>query len=313
MSFFFFFPQLYVSFLSFLSNHALTHSARSWAAPTASSFHYSAPRKEEEKDAAVVVEEPSSGGGLNPLYAIPIGVALAVPILEFQWFDPDAETLLASTFLGFCVVAYTQGGDMMANMFKDEAKDILKAQNEAEEEVITKLEESVEYMKLTENIVDDYQSVYDLTETSYAKLNASGKIKPQHILKAQMEKMLAMVAAEESNAYEKAKIALMVDATDAVTAEFGSSKDLKKAALTAAIAKLTGKAGSKGAVSAVDPVQGEFVKFFQHKAKNAKASDDGSEEAAARSSMITKMNAIADNDDMYFRFDAATGQPKLVV
>ena len=229
--------------------------------------------------------------------------------MEFGWFDPDAETLLASTFLGFCVVAYTQGGDMMATMFKDEAKEMLKVQNQAEDEVIAKLEESVEYMKLTENIVEDYQAVYDLTEESYAKLNASGKIKPQHKLKAQMEKMLTMIAAEEANQYEKAKAAMMTDATEAVTAEFASNKELKKAALTSAIAKLTGK-GGKGASS--DPVREEFVKYFKQTAANAKASDDGSEEKAARENMITKLNALAENDGMYFRLDPNSGKPHVV-
>ena len=282
------------------------NSARGWAAPATSSFHFSAPRKEEEKeaDAAPV----ATSGGIDPLYAIPVGVALAVPVLEFQWFDPNAETLLASTFLGFCVVAYTQGGEMMSTMFKDEAKDMLKAQNEAEGEVIAKLEESVEYMKLTENIVKDYQDVYDLTEESYAKLNASGEIKPQHKLKAQVEKLLGMIATEEANAYEKAKIAMMADATDAVTAEFSSSKELKKAALASAIAKLTGKGGKAKA----DPVQAEFVKFFQATAQNAKASDDGSEAKEARVTMITKMNAVAENESMYFRLDPASGKPVLV-
>jgi len=282
-----------------------SQGARNWAAPSAQSFHYSAPRKEEEKEA-----EPAApaSSGISPLYGIPVGVALAVPILEFQWLKPDAETLLASTFLGFCVVAYTQGGDMLANMFKDEAKDMLKAQNDAEDKVIAKLEESVDYMKLTENIVEDYQAVYDLTEESYAKLNASGKIKPQHELKAQMEKMLAMVATEESNNYEKAKVAMMADATAAVTAEFASNKDLKKAALTGAIAKLTGK----GKAASSDVVSDEFVKFFKATGANAKASDDGSEEIAAREAMIAKMNAVAENDGMYFRFDAKTGKPALI-
>ncbi len=282
-----------------------SNRARNWAAPSAQSFHYSAPRKEEEKEAEP--EAPASSG-ISPLYGIPVGVALAVPILEFQWLKPDAETLLASTFLGFCVVAYTQGGDMIANMFKDEAKDMLKAQNDAEDKVIAKLEESVEYMKLTENIVEDYQAVYDLTEESYAKLNASGKIKPQHELKAQMEKMLAMVATEEANNYEKAKVAMMADATAAVTAEFSSNKDLKKAALTGAIAKLTGK--GKGPSS--DVVREEFVKFFKASAASAKASDDGSEEKAAREAMVAKMNAVAENDGMYFRFDPKTAKPVLL-
>merc|ERR1712194_977600 len=101
---------------------------------------------------------------------------------------------------------------------------------------------------------------------------------------------------------------MMSDATEAVTAEFASNKDLKKAALTSAIAKLTGK----GKAASSDPVREEFVKYFQANAKNAKASDDGSEEKAAREAMVAKMNAIAENDDMHFRFDPKTAKPALV-
>jgi hypothetical protein len=77
--------------------------------------------------------------------------------------------------------------------------------------------------------------------------------------------------------------------------------------LDSALAKLTGtaKAGS-------DPVKEAFVKFFQAKTAAAKKADDGSEEKAARASMVTKMNAIADAEGMYFRFDEG-GQPKMAL
>jgi Mitochondrial ATP synthase B chain precursor (ATP-synt_B) len=247
----------------------------------------------------------STDSGISPLFAIPVGVAAAVPILQFQWYMPNEETLLASTFLGFCVVAYTQGGQLIANSFKEESNAMLKAQNEAEDKVIAKLEETVEYMKLTENIVSDYKEVYDLTEASYAKLNEAGKIKPQHDLKAQMEKILNVMANEEQSSYEKAKIAMMSEATQAVMKEFLTNKELKNAALSNAVAKLTGKEGASGA----DPVQAAFVKFFKEKTQAAKASDDGSEEKAARAAMLAKMNAIASAESMYFRFDESTGKP----
>jgi len=306
---------------SSLAKRGLSRSslgARSWAVTTApsSSFHCSAPRnnKEEEDAATVAVVEVPAKPSNMAYYAIPLGVVAAVPILEFQWFIPNEETLLASTFIGFCVVAYTQGGEMMANMFKEEANSMLKAQNNAEEEVISKLEETVDYMKVTENIVDDYQGVMDLTTTSYEKLNASGKIKPQYLLKAQMEKMLSMVAAEEHNLYDKAKIAMMEEATIAVNAKFASSKDLKRDALKSAIAKLTASgSGGKAASTKGDPVQAQFVQFFADKKKVAKASDDGSEEKEARTGMLNKMNAVAENEEMYFRFDVETGQPKKLI
>ena len=193
---------------------------------------------------------------------------------------------------------------MIANSMKEESDAMLKAQNEAEDQVINKLEETVEYMKLTENIVSDYKEVYDLTEASYAKLSEAGKIKPQHDLKAQMEKMLNLIAVEEQSSYEKAKVAMMSEATEAVMKEFTTNESLKKAALANAMAKLTGS-GASGA----DPVQTAFVNYFKEQSKAAKASDDGSEEKAARANMVAKMNAIASAENMYFRFDEATGKP----
>jgi hypothetical protein len=214
---------------------------------------------------------------------------------------------LASTFLAFCVVAYTQGGDVINKALKDESASMLKLQNDAEDQVISKLEDNLEYMKITENIVQDYQDALDLTTDSYAKLNAAGKIKPQHDLKAQMEKMLGMVANEEQNVYEKAKMNLMTEATESVTAEFLTNEPLKKAALDSALAKLTGKAKAGS-----DPVQAAYVKYFKVKAAAAKKADDGSEEKAQRAAMLAKLNSLADNEGMYFRFDD-TGKPTLTV
>jgi Mitochondrial ATP synthase B chain precursor (ATP-synt_B) len=293
--------SLHVTFTYF---RRFANRSRLNAAPSTVSFHSSVPRWEEKKEEEATLPA-EGGGGISPLWAIPIGVAAAVPILTFQWFIPNEETLLASTFLGFCVVAYTQGGDLLSNAFKEESKAMLQAQNDAEDAVIAKMEETVEYMKLTENIVSDYKDVLDLTEQSYEKLNKAGTIKPQHDLKAQMEKMLTMIATEETNAYEKAKTAMMTEATDAVTASFMENKDLKKAALDDALAKLVGKPGGD------DPVQKAFVAFFQQKAKTAKAADDGLEQKDARAAMLAKMNAIAENDGMYFRFDPS-GKPQMV-
>jgi len=183
---------------------------------------------------------------------------------------------------------------------------MLDLQRQAEDEVIAKLEENLEYMKLTENIVQDYQDVLELTQKSYDNLNAAGKIKPQHDLKGQVEKMLTFIATEEQSNYDKAKTAMMAEATEAVTAKFADDKALKKAALDSAVAKLTGKAKA-----GADPVQGAFVAFFQEKTAAAKKADDGSEQKEARANMVAKMNAIAEAEGMYLRFDE-NGQPKMM-
>eukprot|EP00980_Cylindrotheca_fusiformis_P010585 scaffold2353_cov134-Cylindrotheca_fusiformis.AAC.8 len=289
-----------------LLRHARRAHAPKLSGATAS-FHYSARREEDAKETSSEVADKGGfmGTGLSHLYAIPVGVAFGVPILEFEWLVVNEETLLASTFLAFCVIAYTQGGEAIANSFKDEANSMLEMQNKAEDEVIAKMQENLDYMSLTENIVEDYQGILDLTEETYGKLNAAGKIRPQHELKTQVEKMLSIIANEESSAYDKAKKSMMTEATEAVTSQFLEDKKMKKAALDNALAKLTGsaKAGS-------DPVQEAFVNYFKNKAAEAKKKDDGSEEKAARKAMVSKMNAIAEAESMYFRFDES-GQPKM--
>jgi hypothetical protein len=123
--------------------------------------------------------------------------------------------------------------------------------------------------------------------------------------KAQIEKMLAVVEAEEVSLKERAKHALMDEATAAVTAKFLSSADLKKSSLADAIATLKGGKGPKA-----DVVQAAYIQFFKDKQKAAKASDIKAETAAARQSIVTKLNAVAKNEKYFFEFDAE-GKPKM--
>ena len=57
-------------------------------------------REEEAKETSSEVAESDGfmGTGLSHLYAIPVGVCAAVPILEFNWFNVNEETLVSSRF-----------------------------------------------------------------------------------------------------------------------------------------------------------------------------------------------------------------------
>merc|ERR1711957_194583 len=96
---------------------------------------------------------------------------------------------------------------------------------------------------------------------------------------------------------EKAKTALMEEATVSVTDKFVKTKQLKKAALDAAIAHIKGtKSGSS------DPV----------KAKSAAKITDDSEEKLQRQTLVAKINAICKSENFFFNVDA-NGQPKMTV
>jgi len=279
------------------------------AIPGSTSFHASA-RREEEADAAAVVPAESKGGlfgsGLSEWYALPVGVVAAVPLIKLEWYVVNEETQLLAVFLAFCVTVYTQGGDMIYKMLDQKAVNLLKEHNEAEDKVLHALEERLEFLQQGNNMVDDFEAINDLRSTTFEKLNAAGAIMPKHEFKAQVERILSMIAAEEASVAEKAKAGLMSEATDAVTAKFSSDKGLKKAALDAAISRIKG-----GKAATADPVTDAFVRFFREKAAAAKASKDDSEEKAQREAMIAKMNSVAKNEKFFFQFDAQ-GKPALM-
>jgi len=269
------------------------------------SFHASA-KKEEEATATTTLPAESKGGlfgtGLSEWFALPLGVAAAVPFLKLEWYVINEETQLMAVFLAFCVTFYTQGGDAVYKALDQKAVDLLEEHTSAEDKVISALEQKLVFLKANQNMVADFDAINAERAATYAKLNAAGAIKPQHDFKAQVERMLTMIAAEEDSVTEKTKMHLMGAATAAVTNQFATDKGAKKAALDSAISKL------KGGKTGADPVQAAFIKFFKDQAAAAKASKDDSEEKAQRAAMIAKLNAVAKSEKCFFNFDAQ-GKP----
>lgn len=268
-------------------------------------FHSSSRREEESKPIESVNKGGLFGTGINEWFALPVGIAAAVPMIKFEWYVVNEETQLLAVFIAFCVTVYTQGGDAIHKSLDETAQAILKEHTEAEDKVIEALEKKLDFLKANSNMVNDFQAINTMREAAYADLNAAGKVKPQHDFKAQVERMINMIAQEEQNVAEKAKSSLMEEATSTVTSQFEESAPLKKAALDSAIAKIKGtaKAGE-------DPVQAAFITFFQEKAAAAAKADDGTETAEQRAALVAKMNSVAKNEGFFFEFDQ-NGQPKM--
>lgn len=295
---------------SAIAKRAILNSTRgtpACAVPRAS-FHLSAPRNEEQSAEITATAPVSKGGlfgtGLSEWFALPIGIVAAIPAIKLEWYIVNEETQLAAVFIAFCVTLYTQGGDAIHKSLDEKAVNLLKEHNEAEDKVINALEEQLEFLQGNTEQVQHFEAINTIRGETYEKLNAAGVIKPKHDFKSQVEKMLGMIAAEETSVAEKAKTALMEEATASVSDQFTSSKALKKAALDAAIAAI------KGGEMKEDPVRKAFVKFFADKSVAAAKADDGSEEAANRAALVAKMNSIAKNEQFFFSFDES-GNPKM--
>lgn len=268
----------------------------------ASQFHASSRREEEEKAKPAAVKGGLFGTGLSEWYALPVGLTAAVPIIHFDWYVINEETQLAAVFIAFCVAFYTHGGDIVYKSLNETAETILKEQNEVEDKVIAATEEKLYFLKENSNLVQYFEGINAERAQTYERLNKAGAVKPQHDFKAQIERALSMITAEEASVSEKKKIALMAEATETVRAQFSSEKALKKAALDSAIAAMKGNA-KEGS----DPVKQAFVKFFKSKAAEAKKGDDGSEEKAERAALVGKLNSLAKNEGFLFSFDESGG------
>jgi len=281
------------------------------AVPRASvAFHTSSRKDEEAKEEGAAPPAPSKGGlfgtGLSEWFALPIGITAAVPLIKLDWYVVNEETQLAAVFIAFCVALYSQGGDAIYKSLDATAQGILKDHHEAEDKVIAALEQKVEFLKANKGQVEHFEAINAMREEGYKALNAAGAVKPRHDFKAQVEKMLNMIAAEQASNQEKAKTALMDEALADVSGKFASEKALKKAALDSAIASIKGS----GKVS--DPVKESFVKFFHEKAAVAKTSTDDSEEKAQTAALIAKLDGVAKSEGFVFDFDAS-GKPKMTV
>jgi hypothetical protein len=265
-------------------------------------FHASLQREKEQTEA--VVEEPKEGWW-KPIYSVPIGIAAAIPVLQYEWYLVNEETQLMACFMMFTAVVYKNFGGAIHDMLSEDGKQIMKEHNIAEDEIIQLLKDKVEDIKFQSRIVQDAEDVHALKLQTFEKLNAAGKIKPLYEFKAQMEKLLAVVEVEETNLREKAKQSLMEDATAAVSKAFGTSADLKKQSLANSIAIL------KGTKASADPVKAAYLKFFQDKAAASKNIDVAAEAKEAREIIVTKLNAVAGNDGFFFEFDNE-GKPKMI-
>ena len=233
-------------------------------------------------------------------------MTMAIPAIQLDWYVVNEETQLAAVFVAFCVAAYTQGGDAVFKSLDERAQTLMKEHNEAEDKVIDALEQKLDFLKANQNMVNDFEAINQVRESSYVSLNAAGVIKPQHDLKNQVERMLGMIAQEEATVTEKTKVAIMEEATASVTEKFSTSKALKKKALDAAIAQLKGSA----AEGTVDPVRAEFSAFLKAKAEAASKIDGDAEMVAQRAAIVAKMNAVAKSEGFFFELDAS-GKPSM--
>jgi len=269
--------------------------------------HASCHQKDTEKIKDTIPSKSKNfRGNFSEWYALPIGIAAAIPAIKFEWYVINEETQLAAVFIAFCVAVYKSGGEAIYKFLDERAQIILKDHNRTEGKVIEALQLKLDFLKANQNMVRDFENINTIREQAYTNLSAVGVMKPKHVLRYQIERVLNMIITEEAIAAEKTKVALMNEAICVVKTKFLKSKQQKKSALDAAIATIQGEK-----VANEEPVHMSFVQFFKEKAITASKVVDKSEEKS-RSALIAKLNNLCKTEEFLFEFDAS-GTPKMLV
>ena len=232
-------------------------------------FHTSAPAEEKKKDAAV----PSSGGGflgtgLSPLYAIPVGIVAAIPILTHEMLILNAESQLVACFTAFVITAYTQGGDAIGKNLDDRAAAVTAEHNAVEDANIAAVTAVISAHKTRLSLLEDVQAIHkaglDVRQT--LERAKTGQLKWE--MKDSVEGKLNSLIAREQARNERLTARLTANSTATVTDNFTKDAKAKGAALDAALAVLRGDK----AAAAIDPIPKMYSQYFKELNVRAAAS-----------------------------------------
>jgi len=230
-----------------------------------SAFHSSAPSQSEEKAPAA----PAGGflgTGLDPMYAIPFGIIAGIPIINNELLVLNEETQLVGCFAAFVITAYTQGGDAVAKMMDDKAKAITEEHNAAENASIAAVESIIAAHKNRIAAMEDLATLESMAGEYEKKAAAIVPAVAKFEVAASIEKALADIYNKELIAKEKVSQDLAANAVRSVRDGFLADAKAVDASTTYAISALVGKAGP-------NPIDGEFVKFFDAAGKAAAAEE----------------------------------------
>lgn len=237
--------------------------------PALASLHTSAPRREEEKDAAVEAA-PSAYGEFslsNPLFQMPVGLIMAIPLLKTEMLILSEETQLVGVFMMFTAAAYVGAGEMVANSLDARKIATMAEHNALEDEAILNVTETIEAHKKRLSLLEDMALVKDTYQAVIADIESGATFEKQHQTRADIVKMLDLVATKNAVLSAAMQASLVEEAAAAVTAKFAADAKAKGATLEAAIAAVGDPSTGAKAGAAVDAL---FVAFFKGKAAEMK-------------------------------------------
>ena len=236
------------------------------APPAVAALHTSAPRREEAKAVAAPAEEAPSvfshwsvQGG--------VGFLLAIPLVQTQMVILSEETQLVGVFSIFVALAYQGSSEYLSTLFDERKKTVMAEHNALEQAAIDNVKEVMDAHKKRLTLLEDMAVVKDTYQGVIDDMQSSATFEYQHAKRAEIVKMLDLVAGKTAALAAETQAGLVDEASTSVVASFAADAKAKAATLDAAIAAVGDP--SKGA-AAGKPVDALFTAFFKGKAAEMK-------------------------------------------
>ena len=223
-------------------------------------------------------------------YQVPVGIFLAIPIIENKVLMLSEEMQLVGCFAMFCGVAYKLGNEAVADMLDAKASAIIAQHNALEDEAIAGIKEVVDAHASRVALLGELKAISAAQAEALALLKTAKTMELQHSVRDSIVKKLDTLVAKDEQTTALIQAKLVADASAAVSAQFGDAA-VKAKALEEAIGAIGGGAAPK-------VVDGLFADYFKSTAASAK-SKSGSEvalSAEAVAELNDELAALAKRD-----------------
>lgn len=193
---------------------------------------------------------------------LPLGIILAIPIIQNEVLILSEETQLVGCFCLFCGTAYQLGAESIAEMLDAKTKSVIAQHNAVEEQAIGEVKVAVEAHKKRIETLKLLKSLPDLEKETNEVLNVAKAMEFKHATRDKFVKMLDNLVAKDEQTKALITAGIIADAAAAVTASFDDAQ-IRDQALAEAISIL--KSGGKAEL-----VPALFSDYFKTCSTNAK-------------------------------------------
>jgi len=172
-------------------------------------------------------------------YQLPIGIFLAIPIIQNQVLMLSEEMQLVGCFTMFCGAAYQLGNQAVADALDAKGKAIIAQHNALEDTAIASIKEVVVAHEGRVALLGELKAVSAAQAEALVLLKQGKTMELQHIVRHGIVKKLDTLVAKDESVTALISAKLVADASAAVTAKFGDAATKAKS-LDEAIAAISG-------------------------------------------------------------------------